>query len=152
MTHCGSLPLRGTNSTVANSATTVYNSKHVSYLTKIANRESDLAANRAVWVPALIRLTCILLVNLVVFAAHFVVSTGLDVWMISSFLLWVLLCSCFFSTGRGDESCGWGERLSMASHEPISQLACSTQGPGQSIQARSITAQPHSDRCPPLHL
>ncbi|MEW5307167.1 MAG: hypothetical protein WDW36_009578 [Sanguina aurantia] len=68
----------GTNSTVANFATTIYNNKHVSYLTKIANGGSDSAARHAVWVPALLRLTCILLIVLLVFAAHFVV---LKSWM-----------------------------------------------------------------------
>lgn len=62
---------------MANFATTIYNNKHVSYLTKIANGGSDSAARHAVWVPALLRLTCILLIVLLVFAAHFVVSEGL---------------------------------------------------------------------------
>lgn len=55
-------------------ATTVHNSKSVSYLTRLEDGADEDVARQAVYVPALLRLSCILLITLLVFAGHYVVS------------------------------------------------------------------------------
>lgn len=68
------LPAPAHNRNANKTATTVHNSKSVSYLTRLEDGADDDVARQAVYVPALLRLSCILLVTLLVFAGHYVVS------------------------------------------------------------------------------
>ncbi|MEW5310780.1 MAG: hypothetical protein WDW38_002544 [Sanguina aurantia] len=67
------LGVTASNSSEAAATSTVYNSKTVSYLTSIANGVDPTLAVQAVWVPAAIRLSCITLITVLVFAAHYLI-------------------------------------------------------------------------------